>query len=63
MHIWVLFVILLIQGQPHHTVFAFETEKACEAHKAVVMNTVALEYPNDPGSYTCFQTDLPGKVT
>lgn len=59
---WVLFAIILVMGEPHAQAFAFTDQAHCEAAKAVAMTSLAKQFPNGEGSFTCFQTAPAGKI-
>lgn len=59
---WVLFIVIMVRGDPSHQAFAYTDQAHCEAAKAVAMQALSKQYPNGEGSFTCFQAAQAGKI-
>lgn len=60
---WILFILVLLNGQADYRLLPFKSEKECVAAKAEVSAKLASGLPTAKASLTCFHADEPGELT
>ena len=60
---WVLFIVVLLQGQEITKYQAFKTEAQCNRGKAELASMIAGNFPSADVSLTCVKINKYGKLT